>query len=269
MDDRQDSSARETARKAASTYEQRFGALIPAVGGIVSQPMVLFDLQGQLGLCEAQLVFLTHVFNRRRDDSLVWVSLADIAAKTGRSLRTVKGWERSLVKLGYIDVRPGRTWRGKQGSNLVDVRPLLARLERLGRAARLERAQSELQLPAPIYDHGEPELVREPPAQRIYAQRTPTGNPVTDRANAYRKSGPQAEKTYRERITTEKNDRPGSPPLRGGPVERGKGRGTRETLLSTTRCSSTATRPILGSSLTSRSGPRSLATTTPRGRWPR
>jgi hypothetical protein len=167
---------------AGSTYEQRFGPLLAHkdAGGVLSQPWALYEHQHALGLTEGELVFLAHVFNQRRNGGLPWLSMRSIVDASGRSRGTVDGWARSLVRKGYVRlVASTRAYTGRQGSNQIDLSPLLARIERLAADRAHARKRAELDLPPPLFDTGALEGIADPPPQRIYPRHRTWRRPLT------------------------------------------------------------------------------------------
>ncbi len=111
---------------------QRYGAPVLG-GGYTALPTYAYVYYARLGVTEAELVFIGQLCT-------YWWSTRDpypgegaIAARMGKTTRTIQGYIRSLGEKGLLHIHTRYSNHGRQHTNRYDVRPFFAAVEGLAR----------------------------------------------------------------------------------------------------------------------------------------
>jgi len=111
---------------------QRYGAPLLG-GGYTALPTYAYVYYARLGVTEAELVFIAQLCT-------YWWSTRDpypgegaIAARMGKTTRTIQGYIRSLGEKGLLHIHTQFSNHGRQHTNRYDVRPFFAAIEGLAR----------------------------------------------------------------------------------------------------------------------------------------
>ncbi len=111
---------------------QRYGAPLLG-GGYTALPTYAYVYYARLGVTEAELVFIAQLCT-------YWWSTRDpypgegaIAARMGKTVRTIQGYIRSLGEKGLLHIHTRYSAHGRQHTNRYDVRPFFAAVEDLAR----------------------------------------------------------------------------------------------------------------------------------------
>ncbi len=111
---------------------QRYGASLLG-GGYTALPTYAYVYYARLGVTEAELVFIGQLCT-------YWWSTRDpypgegaIAARMGKTTRTIQGYIRSLGEKGLLHIHTQFSNHGRQHTNRYDVRPFFAAIEGLAR----------------------------------------------------------------------------------------------------------------------------------------
>ncbi len=111
---------------------QRYGAPLLG-GGYTALPTYAYVYYARLGVSEAELVFIGQLCT-------YWWSARDpypgegaIAARMGKTTRTIQGYIRSLGEKGLLHIHTQFSNHGRQHTNRYDVRPFFAAVEGLAR----------------------------------------------------------------------------------------------------------------------------------------
>jgi len=111
---------------------QRYGVALLG-GGYTALPTYAYVYYARLGVTEAELVFIGQLCT-------YWWSTRDpypgegaIAARMGKTTRTIQGYIRSLGEKGLLHIHTRYSDHGRQHTNRYDVRPFFAAVEGLAR----------------------------------------------------------------------------------------------------------------------------------------
>jgi DNA-binding transcriptional ArsR family regulator len=131
---------RKTSGVGRRAFEAKWGAEV-AEAGFVMVPALLLERVPELKLTATQLQLLIVLIRFWYfSDKMPFPSVARLAQLTGLSERSVQRSMSSLRKAGLIAVRQGRKRNGEALSNIYDLSPLIARLQRLAQLADERRA---------------------------------------------------------------------------------------------------------------------------------
>ena len=159
-------------------FARRLSPLIAALG-VTAVPDLLIRYQGRLGLTSNELVYLLNVLSHRRQGNRwPFAAASEIALRTGAGERSVRDWRASVVRKGYLVLRPRGNSGSEGGGRLADehdLSPLFAALEALALEETLPQTTDQMHrgVPEPRYFRGTAGVPQRPPAEsrRLQTQR--------------------------------------------------------------------------------------------------
>jgi len=150
---------------APTTLVARYGTAI-LTGGHTSLPTYAWVYYARLGVSEAEFVYLQQLCTYWWSARDPFPGEAALAARMGKTVRTIQGYLRSLEGKGLLHIHSQFSARGRQSTNAYDLRPFFAAVEGLARLDGLLDAPA----PAPAADAAPrppappaPEACRVPP----------------------------------------------------------------------------------------------------------
>ena len=143
--------------------------------GIAAVPLLLYRLQGVLGLTPQETWFISFVLSYKWDERDPYPSLKEISQLSGVPKATLVMYKNSLVKKGLLRIRQRRSRGGRSLSHAYDFTPLFRRMEKiieeLKTQADSEQKEGEGQYTDPRGSAGRPEekeykkkRIRKPPS---------------------------------------------------------------------------------------------------------
>jgi DNA-binding MarR family transcriptional regulator len=120
----------EESKEARLPFIRRFGRVL-ADHGIAAVPLLLFRLQGALGLSPQETWFIAYVLSYKWDERDPYPSLREISELSGVPRATLVAYKNSLVAKGFLRIRERRDERGRSLSHVYDFTPLFRRMEKL------------------------------------------------------------------------------------------------------------------------------------------
>jgi ribosomal protein L37E len=111
-------------------WRRRFGKVI-ADYGIAAVPLLLFRLQGALGLSPQETWFIACVLSYKWDERDPYPSLSEISKLSGVPPSTLREYKSSLVKKGLLRIKERHLPDGRSLSHAYDFTPLFRRIEKL------------------------------------------------------------------------------------------------------------------------------------------
>jgi len=165
---------------------QRYGAPLLG-GGYTALPTYAYVYYARLGVTEAELVFIGQLCTYWWSTRDPYPGEGTIAARMGKTTRTIQGYIRSLGEKGLLHIHTRYSPHGRQHTNRYDVRPFFAAVEGLARLDGLlddvhrsdDAGASDCSCPPPTMAAAPPE----PPTENVRPTR-PAAPHNTDSARA-------------------------------------------------------------------------------------
>jgi len=128
---------------------QRYGAWL-LTGGYTALPTYAWVYYARLGVTEAEMVCLAQICTYWWSARDPFPGEAALAARMGKTVRTIQGYLRSLEGKGLLHIHTRLSNNGRQSTNAYDLRPFFAAVEGLARLDGLLPAAlaAEVTLPA-------------------------------------------------------------------------------------------------------------------------
>jgi len=111
---------------------QRYGVLL-LTGGYTALPTYAWVYYARLGVSEAEMVCLAQLCTYWWSARDPYPGEAALAARMGKSVRTIQGYLRSLEGKGLLHIQTRLSHNGRQFTNAYDLRPFFAAVEGLAR----------------------------------------------------------------------------------------------------------------------------------------
>jgi len=111
---------------------QRYGAWL-LVGGYTALPTYAWVYYARLGVSEAEMVCLAQLCTYWWSARAPFPGEAALAARMGKTVRTIQGYLRSLEAKGLLHIQTQFSNNGQQSTNAYDLRPFFAAVEGLAR----------------------------------------------------------------------------------------------------------------------------------------
>jgi len=111
---------------------QRYGAWL-LTGGYTALPTYAWVYYARLGVSEAEMVCIAQLCTYWWSARDPYPGEAALAARMGKSVRTIQGYLRSLEAKGLLHIQTRLSTNGRQSSNGYDLRPFFAAVEGLAR----------------------------------------------------------------------------------------------------------------------------------------
>jgi len=111
---------------------QRYGAWL-LTGGYTALPTYAWVYYARLGVSEAEMVLIAQLCTYWWSTRDPYPGEAALAARMGKSVRTIQGYLRSLEGKGLLHIQTQFSTHGRQSTNAYDLRPFFAAVEGLGR----------------------------------------------------------------------------------------------------------------------------------------
>jgi len=123
----------------------RYGAWL-LVGGYTALPTYAWVYYARLGVSEAEMVLIAQLCTYWWTERAPHPGEAALAARMGKTVRTIQGYLRSLDAKGFLHIETRLSDHGQQRTNSYDLRPFFAAVEGLARLDGLldNAAASEL-----------------------------------------------------------------------------------------------------------------------------
>jgi len=156
---------------------QRYGILL-LTGGYTALPTYAWMYYARLGVSEAEMVLIAQLCTYWWSARDPYPGEAALAARMGKSVRTIQGYLRSLEGKGLLHIQTRLSTHGRQSTNAYDLRPFFAAVEGLARLDGLlpaDDAPPARSSPA-VVPHGEQRpLCAEQPAEAERGERSRVG----------------------------------------------------------------------------------------------
>ncbi len=110
----------------------RYGAWL-LVGGYTAIPTYAWVYYARLGVTEAEMVCLAQLCTYWWSARDPYPGEAALAARMGKTVRTIQGYLRSLEGKGLLHIQTRLSNNGRQSTNAYDLRPFFAAVEGLAR----------------------------------------------------------------------------------------------------------------------------------------
>jgi len=110
---------------------QRYGVLL-LTGGYTALPTYAWVYYARLGVTEAEMVCIAQLCTYWWSARDPYPGEAALAARMGKTVRTIQGYLRSLEAKGLLHIQTRLSTNGRQSTNAYDLRPFFAAVE--GRA---------------------------------------------------------------------------------------------------------------------------------------
>jgi len=139
---------------------QRYGIAL-LTGGYTAIPTYAWVYYARLGVSEAEMVCLAQLCTYWWSTRDPYPGEAALAARMGKSVRTIQGYLRSLERKGLLHIQTRLSTNGRQSTNAYDLRPFFAAVEGL---ARLDGLLPANDAPPATSDNGsghQPQAVRD------------------------------------------------------------------------------------------------------------
>jgi len=111
---------------------QRYGAGL-LIGGYTALPTYAWVYYARLGVSEAEMVCLAQLCTYWWTARDPYPGEAALAARMGKTVRTIQGYLRSLERKGLLHIQTRLSNNGRQSTNAYDLRPFFAAVEGLAR----------------------------------------------------------------------------------------------------------------------------------------
>ena len=111
---------------------QRYGTWL-LTGGYTALPTYAWVYYARLGVTEAEMVCLAQLCTYWWTERDPYPGEAALAARMGKSVRTIQGYLRSLEGKGLLHIQTRLFNNGRQSTNAYDLRPFFAAVEGLAR----------------------------------------------------------------------------------------------------------------------------------------
>jgi len=111
---------------------QRYGIAL-LTGGYTAIPTYAWVYYARLGVSEAEMVLIAQLCTYWWSARDPYPGEAALAARMGKSVRTIQGYLRSLEGKGLLHIHTRLSTNGRQSTNSYDVRPFFAAVEGLAR----------------------------------------------------------------------------------------------------------------------------------------
>jgi len=118
---------------------QRYGAWL-LTGGYTALPTYAWVYYARLGVTEAEMVCLAQLCTYWWSARDPFPGEAALAARMGKTVRTIQGYLRSLEGKGLLHIQTRLSTNGRQSTNAYDLRPFFAAVEGFARLDGLLRA---------------------------------------------------------------------------------------------------------------------------------
>jgi hypothetical protein len=110
----------------------RYGAWL-LVGGYTALPTYAWVYYARLGVTEAEMVLIAQLCTYWWDARDPYPGEAALAARMGKTVRTIQGYLRSLEGKGLLHIQTRLSTHGQQHTNAYDLRPFFVAVEGLAR----------------------------------------------------------------------------------------------------------------------------------------
>jgi hypothetical protein len=110
----------------------RYGAWL-LVGGYTALPTYAWVYYARLGVSEAEMVLIAQLCTYWWTERAPHPGEAALAARMGKTVRTIQGYLRSLDAKGFLHIETRLSNHGQQRTNSYDLRPFFAAVEGLAR----------------------------------------------------------------------------------------------------------------------------------------
>jgi len=131
---------------------QRYGVLL-LTGGYTALPTYAWVYYARLGVSEAEMVCIAQLCTYWWSTRDPFPGEAALAARMGKTIRTIQGYLRSLEVKGLLHIQIQFSARGRQSTNAYDLRPFFAAVEGLARLDGLLPADDVAPMPPPTPDN--------------------------------------------------------------------------------------------------------------------
>jgi len=111
---------------------QRYGVAL-LTGGYTALPTYAWVYYARLGVTEAEMVCLAQLCTYWWSARDPFPGEAALAARMGKTIRTIQGYLRSLEGKGLLHIHTRLSTKGRQSTNSYDLRPFFAAVEGLAR----------------------------------------------------------------------------------------------------------------------------------------
>jgi len=111
---------------------QRYGILL-LTGGYTALPTYAWVYYARLGVSEAEMVLIAQLCTYWWTERAPHPGEATLAARMGKTVRTIQGYLRSLEGKGLLHIQTRLSTHGRQSTNAYDLRPFFAAVEGLAR----------------------------------------------------------------------------------------------------------------------------------------
>jgi len=111
---------------------QRYGAWL-LTGGYTALPTYAWVYYARLGVSEAEMVCIAQLCTYWWSARDPFPGEAALAARMGKTVRTIQGYLRSLEGKGLLHIQTRLSNHGRQSTNAYDLRPFFAAVEGLAR----------------------------------------------------------------------------------------------------------------------------------------
>jgi len=111
---------------------QRYGTWL-LTGGYTALPTYAWVYYARLGVSEAEMVCLAQLCTYWWSARDPYPGEAALAARMGKSVRTIQGYLRSLEGKGLLHIQTRLSTNGRQSTNAYDLRPFFVAVEGLAR----------------------------------------------------------------------------------------------------------------------------------------
>jgi len=125
----------------------RYGAWL-LTGGYTAIPTYAWVYYARLGVSEAEMVCIAQLCTYWWTERDPYPGEAALAARMGKSMRTIQGYLRSLEGKGLLHIQTRLSNRGQQHTNAYDLRAFFAAVEGLARLDGLLPATTDATMPA-------------------------------------------------------------------------------------------------------------------------
>jgi len=147
-------------------------------GGYTAIPTYAWVYYARLGVSEAEMVLIAQLCTYWWTERAPHPGEAALAARMGKTVRTIQGYLRSLEGKGLLHIQTRLSTHGRQSTNAYDLRPFFAAVEGLARLDGLlpaDDAPPARSSPA-VVPHGEQRpLCAEQPAEAERGERSRVG----------------------------------------------------------------------------------------------
>jgi len=111
---------------------QRYGLAL-LTGGYTALPTYAWVYYARLGVSEAEMVLIAQLCTYWWSTRDPYPGEAALAARMGKTVRTIQGYLRSLEGKGLLHIQTRLSIHGRQSTNAYDLRPFFAAVEGLAR----------------------------------------------------------------------------------------------------------------------------------------